>query len=593
MRFSHAKSDPRGVIWFGVHSFWGHLQHFIASAIATEDIDSRDWMHPDDPHKLVEQVASHLRGDSLRPPDHPRPRRSLCEAIERDLWIDYVADTGDDVTASEAVASLVMRSYMLPDPRIAGEEVVGARGDILFFGGDTAYPVATANEILARVVVPFNRAIAKNPGPAGVHRAILGIPGNHDWYDGLDGFARLVRRRVGQISAEELQPETEIEHRTRISHAREFVERFVLAGRIHKRKALVIDGYETMQHASYFALPLAPGLDMLAVDRQLRTLDFRQRRYFARFRAENASSHTSPRTMLMLPDPVYAFLEDSPSGVAMIKSLELDLTRDPHLVISGDIHHYQRRPIGESLHVVAGGGGAFLHPARIPQDIEPVPIVEWPGHIASRALLRRVPFHVAFGGAGFIPHLALVAIFGPALAIGVTWWSARSSMILAASLSAGIIGAVCSAFLGGIRKRRGKRAWQIALLATLAGVAMGLGPTIVDGVVVLAFARFGIDVAAKWQAMLVVILAAFFGAGVFGVYLATLTRFGLESTQAFTALGFPGFRHFLRIRIRADGGGVDVWCIGLEDPTKSSDDPILVDAFTWTGAPKTSPRSEP
>ena len=33
------------------------------------------------------------------------------------------------------------------------------RGDILFFGGDTAYPVATAQEILNRVIVPWNQVL--------------------------------------------------------------------------------------------------------------------------------------------------------------------------------------------------------------------------------------------------------------------------------------------------------------------------------------------------------------------------------------------------------------------------------------------------
>ena len=48
---------PRGVRWFGASSFWGHLRHFVASAVATEDVDSRDWMTPDDPHELCRYVG--------------------------------------------------------------------------------------------------------------------------------------------------------------------------------------------------------------------------------------------------------------------------------------------------------------------------------------------------------------------------------------------------------------------------------------------------------------------------------------------------------------------------------------------------------
>ena len=68
---------------------------------------------------------------------------------------------------------------------------------MLLFGGDTAYPVATAEEIFRRVVAPWNEVLREvrgeddYPGP----RILLGIPGNHDWYDGLDGFGRFFRRR--------------------------------------------------------------------------------------------------------------------------------------------------------------------------------------------------------------------------------------------------------------------------------------------------------------------------------------------------------------------------------------------------------------
>ena len=56
---------------------------------------------------------------------------------------------------------------------------------------------------------------------------------------------------------------------------------------------------------------------------------------------------------------------------------------------------------------------------------------------------------------------------------------------------------------------------------------------------------------------------------------------GRESTQAFTALGHPGFKHFLRARVRRDGSAIDVWCIGLANPLGKHERPVLVDAFTW------------
>ena len=69
--------------------------------------------------------------------------------------------------------------------------------------------------------------------------------------------------------------------------------------------------------------------------------------------------------------------------------------------------------------------------------------------------------------------------------------------------------------------------------------------------------------------------------GLFGGYLALLTLLGYENMQAFTVLDHPGFKHFVRLRVRADGLGIDGWCIGAADPLGAGSEPVLVDHFTW------------
>src|SRR5688500_6764009 len=107
-RFTRDAEHPRGVVWFGASSFWGHVRHFMASAVATQNIDSRDWMTPDEPRDLLARVVEILEGDPRAP--------TLIEALNRELYIDFVADTGDDVAVSRAVAQLVFAPYELPDP---------------------------------------------------------------------------------------------------------------------------------------------------------------------------------------------------------------------------------------------------------------------------------------------------------------------------------------------------------------------------------------------------------------------------------------------------------------------------------------------
>ncbi len=573
-RFVRGKRKPRGIEWYGVGSFWGHLQHFIASGIATEDIDSRDWMHADDPHALTREVAQHLTSGA------PKEGETLVEQLGRDLIVDFVADTGDDSDVSEAVARLIFRPWKLPDPD-GGDDLVLPRGDVLFFGGDTAYPVATAGEINDRLIVPFNRVIAsvRHADPPGTRRAVLGIPGNHDWYDGLDGYGRLFRRRIGELSPDQEEPNVVPERESRFEHVVDFVEKFVVGGHIQKQKVLVLDGYVPMQSASYFALPLAPGIDLFAVDRQLRSVDFRQRKYFANFR----QGRENRRLMVMLPDPVYAFQEESVTGVAMVRSLELDPKYTPHLFMSGDIHHYERLTVDASMHVTAGGGGAFLHPARLGADKLPAAAKQFPGVKASHALLRFVPFHVAVGRAGWLPHFVMLALFAPALEIGVRF---RHQAI--GALVAGVIGAVVLALIGDVRYRPRPKAIRVVLLALLAGVVMGNVPPFASFAFRRALFALGVHTSHRMGMLFTLLIAVFTGAFVFGAYLAALTRLGLESTQAFTALGHPGFKHFVRLRIRSDGSAVDGWVIGMVDPLREGQRPVLVDHWTWRPRPSAS-----
>ena len=65
------------------------------------------------------------------------------------------------------------------------------------------------------------------------------------------------------------------------------------------------------------------------------------------------------------------------------------------------------------------------------------------------------------------------------------------------------------------------------------------------------------------------------------LFACLLTLLGLEETQAFTALDHPGFKHFLRLRVRKDGSAVDYWCLGLTDPLAPGAKPELIDHATF------------
>ena len=551
--FTRGREHPRGVSWFGVRSFWGHLQHLIASAIATEDIDSRDWMTADEPGVLVERVARLLGAE--------HHGRTVTERLGQDLWVDYIADTGDDVAVSRAVARLLFAPYEVPDPDRPGEYLVAPRGDILLFGGDTAYPVATADEIQSRVVAPFNQVLAERDD--GKSRVLLGIPGNHDWYDGLDGFGRLFRRHLYEEGA---HPTLHGANRTKVGRYAEFAVQFFRGGHVGKPRTLNLLGYTPAQSASYFLLPVAPHVPLLAVDRQLKRVDARQAFFFASFLNENVSS----TPWVLLPDPVYSFGLPSPTGVDSVNALGLSLSARPHLVMSGDIHHYRREIDGPSLLVTAGGGGAFLHPAPLVTVGRRPPLAEWPSARQSRLLLLQVPLKVMLMRSGILPHAVFALLLFPLV------WPTRGAFHVGTFLAAWLMASAALALIGGARRRP-----AAVVLAT------ALGAIICASTVALRYA-FHVALPRLEPAVRFFIVpevqlaaAAFVGALLFGTYLVLLTLFGYENTQAFTALDHPGYKHFVRLRVRKDGSGVDGFCFGLVDPVKSSDEPLLVDTFTW------------
>jgi len=568
-RFTRRPADPPGIAWYGFRSLWGHLRHFAASAIASDGIDGREWMRPDGPEALTHRIAERIEAA------HPKAP-TVTEAIGKDLWIDYLADSGEHAGVTEALARIVVREAWVPDPD--GGEVLAPRGQLLIFGGDTAYPVATAREIQDRVVVPFNKALYE-VGDDGEARALLGIPGNHDWYDGLDGFSRLFRHK--RFEEDDAVPPGMVRSAdTSIGRAAELVKNIVAGESRDKADALVLHGYRPMQSASYWVLPIAPGLLLVGADRQLRKVDPQQRTFVRRARDAAELKGGPTKVWALLPDPYLAFGRKSTTGHETVEALGLDPAVDDTFLLSGDIHHYRREQVERALHVTAGGGGAFLHPAPIAADDERNDAeVQWPTRSQSQRLLRQVPWYVALGRAGLIPHVVMGLLYAPFLGAG--GYMAGHDGLGIATVIAGVATAIIYAFLGGVRDGP---VLPIALLSAAAGATTSLVPMGTLQVFGFAAEFFGLQPSAWLGGVLALTGAMFAGGLVFGGYFAALTRLGLEETQAFTALAHPGFKHFIRFRVRADGSAVDGWVIGLEDPLDGRGKPVLVDRFRWTVA---------
>ncbi len=527
----------RATPWYSLGWLVANFGHLIASAVAKSDIDGRDWMSPDEPTALAEQVAraagfAHVSAGSL------------TDAKGADVWIDYVADTGDDADVSREVARLVARRYALTLPD-TGEALDAPRGDLLFFGGDSAYPIATGAQLMLRLVDPWNDALAE--ADDGRTRALLATRGNHDWNDGLDGFGRLFRRK--KIQTPDTAPPS--------------------------APPLALRGYVAVQDASYFVLPLAPELALFAPDRQLDKLDFRQRTYFDEFRR----AHPQCAAVLTQGDPCFAFGQPNPHGQETREALGLATQRA--LILAGDSHHYVRldEPVGEgatATHITAGGGGASLHPTMDSIGDTPPALRLWPSPAESSALGGAVPWRLWSGASGWLIHLALAALytlfFGAAalLAAHIAWQNVPF-LIATAVLLGIVLDASGKLFDGRPHESQWRGANSLTSLA-LAGIPFG---------VTLALDHFVPGIGAGWKALAAIGTGTLLGPLFIGSLFLWAVRAGVDQTMAFAALAHPGFKHFLRMRVRHDGSAIDVWCIGLRNPLEAGEPPVLVDSFCW------------
>jgi len=188
-----------------------------------------------------------------------------------------------------------------------------------------------------------------------------------------------------------------------------------------------------------------------------------------------------------------------------------------------------------------------------------------------------VPLKVALGRSGFIPHAAFAVLVSPLVL------PRGEALDLGAFVLAWVMASVALSLIGGARRRPAAVALATVLAFVTCASCVG-----VSYAFLLAMPRLVPEVRTWVVPEVELAVAAFVGAFLFGTYLALLTMLGWENTQAFTALDHPGFKHFVRLRIRRDGSGIDGYCIGLVDPVRAAAErskdgwkPLLVDRFTW------------
>jgi hypothetical protein len=264
----------------------------------------------------------------------PGRLRERLVAGKKEIWVDFICDTGDGFNSTFSVAKKAAErnlTVQTEDGKTA--PVATSRGDLLVLGGDEVYPFPTLDTYNTKFRLPFDAAGDKSENFSEMNRPLLfAIPGNHDWYDGLGNFMKLFcqQRRIGI--------------------------------------------WQTVQRRSYFAIPLPNDYWIWATDIQLNSnIDQPQLDYFTRIAKEEMQE--GDKIILVTAEPawVYNKMRKNDQSFDRLEFFISRHIRDDYNVIgkkfklavtiTGDLHHYSRYSYSENGHqyITSGGGGAFLH----------------------------------------------------------------------------------------------------------------------------------------------------------------------------------------------------------------------------------------
>lgn len=315
------------VSWFNLKQLAGTAYKSIISTIIGEQSDRRLMLALASSEKEFYNYTRHhkiVNGKIV--PDENSKRQ--------ELWLDFIADTADGWDPTYSVA------YYASKPELNLSDGKNSyrtnRGEVLVFGGDEVYPAPSKKAYRERLITPFEQAFGDDKPADPPH--IFALPGNHDWYDGLEAFTRLFCSDLG---------------------SRKFA------------------GWYSRQKRSYFALKLPQNWWLLGSDGQLHSnIDTAQLDYFRAI----ADGHMKEgdKVILCISEPVWIYAHkykkygeqyDESDLIFLQEEILKPRGAEVKVYLTGDLHHYRRHEEvtgkeSKTQKITAGGGGSFLHPTH-------------------------------------------------------------------------------------------------------------------------------------------------------------------------------------------------------------------------------------
>ena len=300
--------------------------------------------------------------ESQKVQDKPFYDLSKIDDKDGDFWFDYIADLGDGFNSTYTIAHLLANGNQVDNALTSSNDIIVEnidakadndyilkKGKLLILGSDIVYPTPEIENYDNRFKIPY-RAACKKDEPANkteIEEAdkvenetlMFAIPGNHDWYDGLTNFTKIFMQK-----------------------------RF-------------IGDWRTRQSRSYFAIKLPHDYWIWGIDVQLHSnIDEPQLAFFENLPKEKGANMSADSKIILCtaePAWVYNQLFKQDATYDRLRFFEENyITKKEfkHLAtLTGDLHHYAHYKATNDKaapkhRIIAGGGGAFLHPTHILPD---------------------------------------------------------------------------------------------------------------------------------------------------------------------------------------------------------------------------------
>ena len=318
---------PITAVLIAVHPIWGFSWYFNSENWATAAWQKIAESRVDEWREAMIDAAVHANGaDSVTAPgvfDVP-----IAGIESGDFSFLVIGDPGEGDSSQHALRDQVLLA--------SSNEAV----KFVVIASDVVYPVGAMKDYEPNFYLPLK----------GVAKPVIAIPGNHDWFNALDGFAANLMAPATARAAIEARVHADL---SLSSTTDDRVDRLV--GEAARLRSLY--GVQAgLQHAPFFELH-AGDFSLVAIDTGIKKqIDDTQLAWLEAALARSKNSFL----MAIIGHPFYAAGRSQIDNDSFTRVHDLLRSSGARVMLAGDTHDFEYYRDQQAHYFVDGGGGAYL-----------------------------------------------------------------------------------------------------------------------------------------------------------------------------------------------------------------------------------------